>query len=113
MKKRGIKIGLFAAALIILLFCGFVYFTMGLFVVQPIGAIPDGTTVVYWRLGTNLSFISSADGLILAKGEGVSLISRGIVLGAVAKVMENRKIINLPYSETLYLISTGGVKFEK
>lgn len=99
--------------LFILLFCGFVYFTMGLFVVQPIGAIPEGTTVLYWRLGTNLPFISSADGIILETGQGVSLLSRGIVLGTVGGVIKDRKIANFPYSESLYLISTGGTQFEK
>jgi hypothetical protein len=106
-KKKAITL------LVFFLTVGFVYSTMGLFVVQPIGAIPEGTTVLYWRYDTKLPFISSADGLLLEKGQGVSLFGRGIVLGAIGKLMEERKIMNLPYSKTLYLISTGGKEFEK
>ncbi len=40
-------------------------------------------------------------------------MGRGIVLGAIGKLMEERKIMNLPYSKTLYLITTGGKEFEK
>lgn len=100
-------------SLTLLVIFGFIYFTMGVFVVQPLGAVPDGTTVLYWRIGTNLPFISSADGLILEKGQSVSLLSRGIVLGAVGEAIKDRKIINLPYSESLYLYSTGGTQFKK
>ncbi len=117
-RKKILTTGLFGTSSIVLFLfvlavCGFIYFTMGLFVIQPIGAIPEGTTVVYWRHGTKLPFVSSADGLLLEKGEGISLLSRGLVLSAVAKLMEDRRIMNLPYSETLYLAFTGGVQFEK
>jgi len=96
-----------------LLIAGVIYFTVGLFVIQPIGAIPEGATILYWRHGTNLPFISSPDGLLLNKGQGVSLLGRVVVLGVVGKLLEKRKIIVLPYSRTLYLISTGGKEFEK
>lgn len=89
------------------------YFGVGVFVVQPIGAVPDGATVLYWRLGTNMSFISSADGILLDNDQGVSLLGRGVVLGKVGELMEERKIVSLPYSRMLYLLSTGGREFEK
>jgi len=112
-KKKNSKKGLIITLLVFFLTVGFVYSTMGLFVVQPIGAIPEGTTVLYWRYDTTLPFISSADGLLLEKGQGVSLLGRAVVLGAIGELMEERKIMNLPYSRTLYLISTGGKEFEK
>lgn len=112
LKKKSTKIGLIALASIFVA-VGFVYFTMGLFAIQPIGAIPKGSTILYWRYGTKLPFISSADGLLLEKGQGVSLLGRSIVLGTIGKLMEERKIVNLPYSKTLYLISTGGKEFGK
>jgi hypothetical protein len=90
-----------------------IYFTMGLFVIQPIGAIPDGTTILYWRIGTNMPFISSADGILDEKVGSVSLLGRATTLAAVGKIMENRKILNLPYSKTLYLISTDGKEFRE
>lgn len=89
------------------------YFLCGLFVIQPIGAIPDGATVVYFRYDTNMSFISSADGMLEQTGAGVSLLGRGIALGAIAKGIEDKKICSLPYSKTLYLISTGGKEYDR
>jgi hypothetical protein len=87
------------------------YFTTGFFVIQPIGALHDGATVWYWRYGTGLPFISSADGLLVDKQEGVSLLGRGFVLAALAGPITQLKIACLPYSKTLYLISTGGREF--
>jgi hypothetical protein len=85
----------------------------GIFVIQPIGAIPDGATIIYWRSGLNLPFLASADGILSESGAGVSLLGRGLMLGKLAEPIMNRKIIRLGYSETLYLWSTGGKKFEK
>lgn len=42
---------------------------------------------------------------------GVSLLCRAAVLGAVAK--NSTILLRLPYSETLYLISTGGHVYER
>src|SRR5262245_43285679 len=90
-----------------------VYFITGFFVIQPIGALPEGATVWYWRVDTSLPFISSADGLLLEKQQSVSLLGRAVALGAVAKPIADRKIVALPYSRTLYLVSTGGREFER
>ncbi|MDP8262731.1 MAG: hypothetical protein P9M13_05455 [Candidatus Ancaeobacter aquaticus] len=90
-----------------------IYFTTGFFVIQPIGAIPDGATVWYWRAGTKLPFIGSADGLLFKTQGGVSLMGRAVFLGGFAKILADRKIVVLPYSRTLYLISTGGRDFDR
>jgi len=87
------------------------WFTTGVFVIQPIGAVPNGATVWYWRFGTSLPFIGSADGLLLKTQGEVSLLGRTVFLGGFAKLMPGRKIIAFPYSRTLYLISTGGKEF--
>ncbi|MGE0772519.1 MAG: hypothetical protein AB7K37_12455 [Cyclobacteriaceae bacterium] len=89
------------------------YFSFGFFVIQPIGAIPDGATVLYFRLGLNVTFISSADGILLDNEQDVSLLGRMIILGKFGEIVKERKIVSLPYSRTLYLISTGGKEFEK
>ena len=52
------------------------------FVVQPIGAVPEGRTVVMSRL-TNTKFIDSADATCLRIQDGVNLLCRGMVLGRV------------------------------
>lgn len=81
-----------------------------LFVVQPIGAIPEGQTLVITRL-TNTHFIDSADAICDRLQGGVSLLCRAAVLG---RVMDEARIYaRLPYSEALYSISTGGKSFER
>lgn len=89
------------------------YFSFGFFVIQPIGAVPDGATVLYFRLGLNVTFISSADGILLDNEQDVSLLGRMIVLGKFGEIVKERKIVSLPYSRTMYLVSTGGKEFEK
>lgn len=100
--------------LLILLACVLVAAIIGaqfvtLFVVQPIGALPEGRTVVIYRLN-NLNFVDSADAFCARKMGGVSLLCRGIVIGQVAK--QDNIIARLPYSKALYDISTGGVSYE-
>lgn len=84
----------------------------GFFVIQPIGAIPEGKTIWFVRAGTTLPFISSADGLLLKKDAGVSLLGRAVVLSSVIDVIEDKIILKIPYVKALYLISTNGVEFE-
>lgn len=81
-----------------------------LFVIQPLGALPTGKTLVILRMN-NTKFIDSADAICDREMGGVSLLCRGVVMSAFAK---NAKIlIRLPYSELLYTTSTGGKKYEK
>lgn len=86
---------------------------LGVFVIQPIGAIPDGTTIVYWRSGLNMPFVASADGLLEKSGAGVSLLGRGLFLAKLAEPIKEREIFRFGYSETIYLWSTEGKKYEK
>jgi len=104
------KICLIASG-IILLTCIFIYSNIGIFVIQPIGMIPEGISIVYWRSGTNLPFISSADGLLLKNVGEVTLIGRMAMIGKMSELLEKKLITKLPYSEWIYLKSTGGVKF--
>jgi len=85
----------------------------GIFVIQPIGAIPNGVTIVYWRAGLNLPFIASADGLLNDSDSKISLLGRGLILANLSEPILKRKIFKFGYSETLYLWSTGGKKYEK
>ena len=81
-----------------------------LFVVQPIGAVPEGRTVVIWRLNT-MKFVDSADAWCERQMGGVNLLCRGAVLAKVGN--EDFIIARLPYSETLYLWSTGGYTYSR
>jgi hypothetical protein len=87
------------------------YFTTGFFVIQPTGALPEGATVWYWRYGTGLPFVLSADGFLVDKQGGVSLFDRVWVLATLSELIAPLKITSLPYSKMLYLISTGGREF--
>ena len=105
-KKRNwllLLLGIFVLGLV-------VYTQFTVFVVQPIGAVPDGATVVIWR-SSKLNFIDSADAVCARVSGGVSLLCRGVVLASVAK--SNQVLLHLPYSETLYLVSTNGSTYEK
>lgn len=76
-----------------------------MFSIQPIGAVPEGATIIYFRLGLNTDFVTSADGISLKATGKVSLLSRGIVLAQFSKLIKDRKITVLPYSESLYRFS--------
>ena len=74
----------------------------GIFVIQPIGAVPDGTTIVYWRAGMDMPFISSADAMLERAGEDVSPLRRGMTLAGVADPIMEREVFRVGYSELLY-----------
>lgn len=80
-----------------------------IFVIQPIGSIPDGKTLVVSRLN-KMQFVDSADAMCDRIQGGVSLLCRSMLLGTVAR---NATIyLRLPYSKWLYDISTGGKEFD-
>lgn len=74
-------------------------------VIQPIGALPEGRTIVMSRMNT-MNFIDSADAWCDRHMKGVSILCRITVLGRA--VNEGTIIARLPYSRWLYLYSTGG-----
>jgi hypothetical protein len=84
----------------------------GVFTIQPIGALPDGLTIVYYSRGANMPFFSSPDGLCIQTQGGVSLLCRMAALSAVSNLTD-RIIVRLPYSHWAYLQSTGGLEFDK
>jgi len=102
------RLVIWAAVLALLLVVAYTQLT--LFVVQPIGAVPEGRTLVMRRTG-NLKFIDSADAVCEREAGGVSLLCRGTILGTVAE--SDRILARLPYSEFLYSISTGGKHYDR
>ena len=76
-----------------------------IFVVQPIGAVPEGRTLLISRLNAS-NFIDSADAMCERIQGSVNLLCRGMVLGKVGQTATI--YARLPYSETLYLMSTRG-----
>lgn len=68
--------------------------TCGIFVFRPIGAKPEGKSMIFWRLGLNMPFISSADGLLLEARTGVSLLGREMMLASLVEPIKKREIIS-------------------
>ena len=105
MRTRTIVLLLVAAAMIL-----FAYTQLTVFVVQPIGAVPEGRTLILWRTG-KLRFLDSADAVCLREMGQLNLLCRVAVLGAIAKT--DAIIVRLPFSKTLYLMTTGGREFDR
>lgn len=103
MRKPIIIIGL-------LLLAGIIYTQLTLFIVPPIGAVPEGRTVVILRLNKT-EFIDSPDAMCERIQGGVSLLCRGMVMAAV--VQKSTILIRLPYIDWLYLVSTGGKRYDR
>jgi hypothetical protein len=87
-----------------------IYTQITLFVIQPIGIIPEGKTLVILRLNKT-EFIDSADAMCEREMGGVNLFCRIGMLGAVTSKSEI--LFRLPYSSVLYEISTGGVTYDR
>lgn len=102
----------FAVGVIIILVLGWMMVQPGVFVIQPIGAIPDGVTLVYYSRNPEMAFFSSPDGLCLKMQNSVSILCRMAALSA-ASGLTDRVIMRLPYSEWAYLQSTGGRMFDR
>ncbi|ANI34672.1 hypothetical protein AA098_14750 [Pseudomonas sp. JY-Q] len=103
MKKALIAAG-------IALLCLVVYTQIAIFAVPPIGAVPEGRTVIMLRLNKT-NFIDSADAMCVRIQGYVNLLCRGMTMGAV--VNATTIIARLPYSETIYKISTGGNTYDR
>jgi hypothetical protein len=83
------------------IFCGF-------YTIQPIGALPEGRTLVVWRAAQE-PFFNSPDAMCLDRMGGVSLMCRMIAMG---QAPTDRIVVRLPYIKSAYFASTGGRTFE-
>lgn len=107
--RKGIYI---AIAIIVVIMLAWILIRPGVFTIQPIGAIPEGVTIIYHSRSSEMPFFSSPDGLCLQMNGGVSLLCRMAALSASADLTD-RIILRLPYSHWAYLQSTGGLEFDK
>jgi hypothetical protein len=83
---------------------------ISIFVVQPIGAIPEGVTAIITR-PDGFNFIDSPDAVCERRTGSVTLLCRGMVGGQVVRQQEI--LLRLPYSSTLYRWSTGGRTYDR
>lgn len=86
------------------------YTQVTLFVIPPIGVLPEGRTVVITRLNKT-EFIDSPDAMCERIQGGVSLLCRGMMMSAV--VNKATILARLPYSSLLYRFSTGGRSYDR
>lgn len=105
MKQRTI-VGLVTIAVVSLV----AYTQVTLFVIQPIGALPDGRTIVITRLNKT-EFIDSPDAMCERIQGGVSLMCRAMAMGTV--IEKSSILLRLPYSSVLYNISTSGKSYDR
>ena len=109
-KKKGGCFGWgWGKTIIIIVILIIVYNLIGVYSIQPIGALPEGVTMIVWR-ASGEPFFNSPDAVCLEVQGYVSLLCRGM---AIAAAPVDRKIISLPYMHWTYLISTGGIEFEQ
>lgn len=88
------------------------WWQFSVFVVQPIGAAPEGRTLVISRLNRDVvQFVDSADGICQRQMGGVSLLCRGAMLSSVLE--EATIVARFPYMDWLYKISTGGRTYDR
>ena len=109
-KKRS-RISLLIAIVVLL---GIIWVAVrpGVFTIQPIGALPDGVTVIYHSRNPEMPFFSSPDGLCLEIQGSVTLLCRVAAIGALDELGE-RILLRLPYNRWAYLRSTGGLEFKE
>lgn len=105
-KKAPIIIGIVVVFIIV-----WMLVRPGIFTIQPIGAMPEGITIVYHSRNPEMSFFSSPDSMCLEMQGSVSLLCRGMAISA-SDELADRIILRLPYSHWAYLRSTGGMEFE-
>lgn len=71
-------------------------------VIQPIGALPKGVTLLVTGV-PGLDLIDSPDAICQRRQGGVSLLCRGITAGAIAE--KAHVIARLPYSSLLFRVN--------
>lgn len=99
-------IGIISVAILLFVLCTQITF----FVIQPIGALPEGKTLLILRMNRT-NFIDSADGICDREMDGVSLLCRSMTIAAV--IEKGTILARLPYSKFLYSISTSGKEYER
>ena len=88
---------------------GLFYLFCGLYTIQPIGALPEGKTLIVWREGDE-PFFNSPDSMCLRRVGHVSLMCRAMAMGEGPK---DRIILRMPYQSWAYSQSTDGQEFDR
>lgn len=85
------------------------YALCGIYTIQPIGALPEGKTLLVWRQSGS-PFFDSPDGTCLRRTGSVSILCRLIALKAAPV---DHIIMRFAYSRWAYMQSTDGATFDR
>lgn len=96
---------------LLLLMFAVIWATTVVFIVQPIGMIPNGVTAVIFKpdrlfVSGKIDFLETPDHFQYKNGGSVTLLGRGVVIGAV--VDSGTILMRLPYSSKLEYLANGG-----
>jgi hypothetical protein len=85
------------------------YLFLGFYSIQPIGALPEGRTLLVWR-GSGEPFFNSPDAVCLDRMGYVSLMCRSVAMG---QGPIDRIVLRLPYLAWAYSVSVNGRDFDE
>ena len=88
------------------------FLSLTVFVIPPIGGLPEGKTLVILKR-EKTRFIDSPDAFCARELDGVSPECRATVLGGILGREADPVLLTLPYSRWLYLLSTDGAEYER
>lgn len=98
------RIMLSPIVVLLVLALGAMAFGVKVIVIPPIGAVPEGATLITTGLdGAMVNYLDSADAMCQRSIGSVNLFCRGMMLAGIAKVATIQA--RLPYSETLYYLT--------
>lgn len=101
MRFLGWLFGLIFAAGILLAIC-VVAFDVRVFVIQPIGALPEGGSVILYGR-PKLQLVDSPDAICMRTTGAVTLFCRAAALGVVGD--GSTILLRMPYADWLYALS--------
>lgn len=81
----------------------------GVYTIQPVDAIPEGTTIVYILRDTQTPFYTSLHPECFYSPTSVSLICNAMVKTALTD-LSGRIILRLPYNHSAYLKGSNGIE---
>ena len=81
----------------------------GVYTIQPVDPIPDGTTIIYILRDADTPFYSSLHSDCYYSPTSVSLICNAMVK-SVFDDLSGRILLRLPYNHQAYLKGSGGIE---
>lgn len=98
----------FVLFILVLIAIGFLL-RPGVYTIQPVDAIPEGTTIVYILRDTQTPFYTSLHPECFYSPTSVSLICNAMVKTALTD-LSGRIILRLPYNHSAYLKGSNGIE---